>query len=406
MVLVQNFFGLDEIQVVLGEAAPGQLGHPLQVGPRHRRLAGVRVHALQLLEVALDLNEGLVWHLHLGELFAEGRDFLGQLRALAQLLLDGLELLAEVVLPLALVHLATGVHGDLLLDLQQLDLPHEQLVDPLEAEARVSDLQDLLGLLQLEVQVGGHQVRQAARVVEVAGDDQDLLGQGLAQGHGLFQGLLDAAQEGVLLQVRGLQLRLSQGLHPGLEEVLGLGEVLHPHPLKTLHQGPDATVRQLQDPHDQGGGAHLVEVRGLGVVHLHLLLREQQDHAVLHQGGVHGPDGLLPADAEGEDHIGVHHHVTEGQYRQLFRQLGLLIGRGGQENVVGHGQTSGVQCSPTCADPSGGGPPGFPAGRGVGDGARRDPVLATGPGLAPWPSPGPSPCALGPPGPSRSPAGP
>ena len=340
MVLIQHGLGLLEVKVVLGLDAPGQLGHPLQVGPGHRGLAGIRMHAFQLLQVALDLDQRLLGHLHLRQLVPERRDLLGQFGALAQFLLDGLELLAEVVLPLALVHLPAGLHGDLLLDLQQLDLPLEQLVHALEPQARIGNLQHLLGLLELEVQVGGHQVGQAAGVVEVARDDQHLLGEGLAQGHGLFQGLLDAAQQGVPFQVGRLQLRFDQGFHPGLEEVLGLGEVLHADPLEALHQGSNAAVRQLQHAHDQGRRAHLVEVFGSGVVDLRLLLGKQQDHPVLHQGRVHGPDGLLPADAEGQDHVGVDDHITQGQHRQFFRQLGRFVGRGGQEDVVSHGITS------------------------------------------------------------------
>ena len=340
VILVQHGLGLLEIEVVLGHLAPGQFGHPLQVGARHRGFAGIRMHAFQLLEVALDFDQRLLGHLQLGQPVAERRDFLGQLRALAQLLLDGLELLAQVVLPLALVHLAAGFHGDFLLYLQQLDLPREQLVHALEPQARMDDLQDFLGLLQLQVQVRRHQVRQAARVIQVPRDDQHLLGQGLPQGHGLFQGLLHAAHEGVQLQIWRLHLRLGQGLHAGLEQVFRFGEVLHAHPLQALHQGADAAVRQLEHPHDEGRRAHLVEILGPGVVHLHLLLRQQQDHAVLHQGRVHGADGLLAADAKGQDDVRVDHHVPQGQHRQFFRQLGGFVGRGGQENVVDHGKTS------------------------------------------------------------------
>jgi hypothetical protein len=133
--------------------------------------------------------------------FSRKADLLGEFRALAQFLLDGLELLAEVVLPLALVHLAASFHGDLLLHFQQLDLPLQQLVHALEAQARVGDLQHFLGLLELEVQVGRHQIRQTAGIVQVARDDQHLLGQGLAQGHGLLQGLLHAPHERVHLQI-------------------------------------------------------------------------------------------------------------------------------------------------------------------------------------------------------------
>ena len=323
------------------------------------------MHALELLEVALDLDQGFLGHLHRRQLLAEGGDLFAQFRALAQFLLDGLELLAEVVFPLALIHLATGFHGDLLLHFQQLNLALQQLIHALEPQARVGNLEDFLGLLELEVQVGSHQIRQAARVVQVAGDDEDLLGQGFAQGHSLFKGLLHAAEEGILLQIRGLHFGFGQWLHPSLEEVFCFSEVLHAHPLETLHQGADAAIRQLQDAHDESRGAHLIEVFGARIVHLCLLLRQQQDHAVLHQGRVHGADGFLATYAEGQDHVGVDHHVPKWQDRQFLGQLGLLIGYWGQENVIGHGETSILQCSPTSYAASSGVYPRSHRGRGV-----------------------------------------
>ena len=75
-------------------------------------------------------------------------DFLGQLLAFAELRLDRLELLAQEVLALALVHLALRGRGDFLLHREEVDLAREQLVDFLEPLDGIDGLEDLLRFLE------------------------------------------------------------------------------------------------------------------------------------------------------------------------------------------------------------------------------------------------------------------
>ena len=63
------------------------------------------------------------------DLLAVVLDLLGELFAFAELRLDRLELLAQEVLALRLVHLALRGGGDLLLHGQQVDLARQELVD-------------------------------------------------------------------------------------------------------------------------------------------------------------------------------------------------------------------------------------------------------------------------------------
>ena len=76
---------------------------------------------------------------------------------LAQLLLDGLELLAQVVLALGLGHLALDLRIDLAGKLEDLALAVEELEDELHPLLEVHRLQDLLLLLDGNVDVGGDQ---------------------------------------------------------------------------------------------------------------------------------------------------------------------------------------------------------------------------------------------------------
>ena len=103
------------------------------------------------------------------ELFHVGAFF-----AVAELLLDRLDLLVQVVLALALLHLPLDAAADALLDLQDVDLVLELLEQLLEALADVDEVEHRLLVLELERQVRGDRVGQAAGVVDAGDRGQDL----------------------------------------------------------------------------------------------------------------------------------------------------------------------------------------------------------------------------------------
>ena len=153
------------------------------------------MRALEPLELLLDLLPRLLRDRLLLDLLLVVLDLLGELLALAELRLDRLELLAEEVLALALVHLALRGGGDLLLHRQHVDLAREELVDLAEPLDRVEGLEDRLRLLELEVEVRRGEVGEARRVVEVRGDDHHLGRDVLAEADRLVEVLLDRADE-------------------------------------------------------------------------------------------------------------------------------------------------------------------------------------------------------------------
>ena len=77
----------------------------------------------------------------LGPVEGQPRDALLELVAVAELLLNGLHLLIQVLLLLRLLHLLLDARLDLLLDLENLDLTLDELQDLLEASQRLALLQ-------------------------------------------------------------------------------------------------------------------------------------------------------------------------------------------------------------------------------------------------------------------------
>ena len=83
--------------------------------------------------------------------------------ALAQLLLDGLELLAQEVLALHLGHLVLGLRLDLAAQLEHFQFLGQDAIELDQLLADRVDLQDFLRLLRLHAGAGGDQVGQLAR---------------------------------------------------------------------------------------------------------------------------------------------------------------------------------------------------------------------------------------------------
>ena len=97
--------------------------------------------------------------------------------AFAELLLDRLELLAQVVLPLRVGHLLLRLRLDLALQLEQRDLARQRGGDRLELLEQVVLLEQRLLVRRLHVEQRGQHVGQAQRVVDVHDDAAQLLGE-------------------------------------------------------------------------------------------------------------------------------------------------------------------------------------------------------------------------------------
>ncbi len=316
VVLVENLARPLDVLRVRRQDAPGKTRHPVQVGSDDRGFRGVGVTALQALDLLFDLGGRLAWNLSLGDELAIMGELFVDLLSFAELLLNRPQLLAQVVLPLRPVHFPPGLGGDLLLHRQNGDLLGETLVDVAEAFDRIGGLEHLLGFLELQIEVGGRQVRQASGVVEIRGDHHHFRRDVLPQGNGLLEVLLDAAQQSLVLrrQLFG-NLFLFQARDLGLQVRFFGEEGVHPGPCQTLHQQADAPVGQLEHSHDRDDGADLVEVLGTRSLVGGVLLGAQHDDPLFGQGRVHGEDRLLPRDGEGQDDERKDHHVLQRQNR-------------------------------------------------------------------------------------------
>ena len=158
---VEDLAGPDHVVVVLGALVPGQLEHGVEPGADPGGLGALVAGALELVDL---LQQGGAHGVgHVGGL-DPGAVVVGALRlALAELLADRGELLAQQVLALRLLHAVADLLADLVGELRL----GEVLAGP--GDERLEALLDVGGLQQLALAVVGEVRRVAGRVGDRAG---------------------------------------------------------------------------------------------------------------------------------------------------------------------------------------------------------------------------------------------
>ena len=110
VVLVEHAARLDRIEAIFGRRAPGHLEQPVEVRARHLVVGRRVVHARQPVQLARRDLARCPRADSRGDLLAQQLDLVGL--ALAELILDRLQLLPQVVLPLRVRHLLLRLRFD------------------------------------------------------------------------------------------------------------------------------------------------------------------------------------------------------------------------------------------------------------------------------------------------------
>ena len=263
-------------------------------------------------------------------MFQRGFDLLLQFVELAllapsQFLLNGLDLLVEVVLFLRLLHLPLHARLDGAIHVQFFDLDVEHVGDAVQALRRIENLQQFLLLFDGKLQVGGNDVGELGRIFHAHGRDHGFVIQRLAK---LY----------ILLKQRGhaLHARFDLGVHFGgiagdpnvsLHVAVRVGSLEQSAALNAFHQHLDVAIGQLEALHDVDDGADLVNLIGLGLVDGGIVLSGQKDFLVRGQRLFEGPHAGLSAHDERRHHVRKDDHVPDGHHGQLLA-LEFFLGCG------------------------------------------------------------------------------
>src|SRR3989454_3438959 len=164
VVLVEDPPRALDVDVVGRLLLPGHRHEPVDVRPGDGVLRRRRRHLGEPVELPESLALGLLRHARRLDLVAQRPDFLRALVGLAELLLDRLHLLTQVVLALRLRHLGLDVGLDLGAQLEDLRLLPERADEPLEPLLDVDRLEQLLLERRRQRRQRRHdQIREGAR---------------------------------------------------------------------------------------------------------------------------------------------------------------------------------------------------------------------------------------------------
>ena len=126
MVFVEHLPGVRDIQIVLALDVPRQAGQPIQVRANDTVLSGNSGQFAQPVQFAAGLFLRLLRHPPFLDLLAKLLHLHLLLVGLAQLLLDGLHLLAQEVFALGILHLRLGLTLDLATQFEYLQFLRQQ----------------------------------------------------------------------------------------------------------------------------------------------------------------------------------------------------------------------------------------------------------------------------------------
>ena len=320
MVLVQDLLRVLQVQVVLRLLAPGQVEHELDVVVLDAVVGGTGVVLLQARHLLLEDGLHRLGPLLRGGPLAELREFLALVHA--QFLLDGAELVVEVVFALLLVDVAADLLVDLLLDAEQLDLGLQDREQLHAAHLHVAVLEEvhLVGEM-LHLDRGRDEIDQEGIVLD-----------GLEGGHGLLRGegggtddlrrlLLEGVHEDQQLVVVHVGDRVLQVMHARHDIRVILQDISEFEPPDALQDGRHRAVRHLDGLDDLGDGPVAGEVLLQGLLHGNVGLGDGPEESVPRLDFADQADGFFPADGHRVHRPREEDGIAERKHGDDLRQL-------------------------------------------------------------------------------------
>src|SRR6266498_527129 len=312
MVVVGNLLGEHEALLELGLLAPWDRQQPVEIVAHDGGFRRHRRHLPQLLELVLGLFARFLGELDLLDLVLELAELVASL-LVAELILDRLHLLVEIVLTLRLLHLALDARADALLDLEPGDLALHQAEYPLQPLGDRRRLQNRLLFEDLHGQVGGDRVGDPAIVVDLLDHADDLRRHLLAELHVALELGDDRADERFGLDA--LADRVLEHDRVGLVVVRAIGVLEDLRAFGAFNEHLDRPVGQLEQLQHARERAYREDGVGRRILVRGVLLGRQQDEGVVAHRLLERADRPLAPDEERHDHVREHHDIAQRQYR-------------------------------------------------------------------------------------------
>ena len=317
MILIEDLSGLPDVQCFLGADVPRKVQAHIQIvadDRSFRRAERLLFQAVDLLEQPLLGVLRKLQRLDLRPVFVQ---LLRRIVRLAKLALDDLELLAQQILLLRLIHALLCRLLQTALQVQHLDLTAEHFRELCKPAARPQFLQQLLLLLRTEVHMLRNEICHE-RGVRAAEDVDDRLRREIARCMDIVVKQIAAVADERFNAGRASLLRIRQRVDYGHEAGRRRCDRRDLAPDQALHHDADGLVagllHHLLDAADRADCIHIVR---RGHVGRHLLLRGEENNLILAHRLIQRRDRHGPLHVKIQQHAGKHGQPAQRHHRQL-----------------------------------------------------------------------------------------
>ena len=304
MVVIELLLGFHEVGLDILALAPWQGQEPIEIIAHDGGFRRHRRHLAQFLDLGFGLGAGFLGERRVGDLlfqFGHFVAFAAVAALFAQLALDRLHLLVEVIFALGLLHLPLDAVFDLPLHLQHAHLAFHQGEHLLEAVLDVGEFEQFLLVGNLDRQLRGNGIGQFARLGQLADRGDRFRRDFAVQFHVILELLLNGAHQG--LHVAAVGIRLGNGFDFRFEIVAAIVQFLQARTCLAFDENLYGAVGQFQKLENGGDRADFVHVIGAGIVDRSVALGHQHDFIVALVNHFERTHRLVAAHEERGDHV-------------------------------------------------------------------------------------------------------
>ena len=280
VVLIENFLGMVQVQIVLGGNVPGQVGERLDVLRDDARLGTACGECIEAFEFALGLLHDQRWRGGGGQFLTQaGGDVRGFPATFAEFLLDHFHLFLQIRPALLIAELLVHILLDFLLQFRDVQLVRHLGLDGADAFGNIEFLENGLLFGGGQFQSTRDEIRELATVIEIAHQHADLFRHILLVGK-IAQGRIPESIHGSF-PLRSVRVgRGMQHLHIGQHVGDGLGGCSELHALQHIDDEDGVVLAFLDLTQHLHRDANAIEIRHARFVLGLAALREHADGLV------------------------------------------------------------------------------------------------------------------------------
>ena len=187
VVLIENPFSPAQVATLTRLLEPGHPDQPVKVISRDRCFGRHRWHGVKAFELLNGLFFDVLRHLRVVDLLSQVVGFVSAVFLAAQLFVNRLHLLVQVVLLLGFLHLLLDARLNAAVNLELVYLVFENAYDPDQSLERRNNLEQILFFLDADNEVGRDRVCQLARIIDPYRSDHGVVLQTIRQFHVLLE---------------------------------------------------------------------------------------------------------------------------------------------------------------------------------------------------------------------------